>query len=209
MVLPRCLSEPRSETKRLAPLRRWWVWYRRKKAGEDVPELDPDALAAGRAYCLERARKRGVKPFKYRMVDYHGETITISEAARRAGIGLHTLRHRIVTLGWPKERWYEPSRPRLVVEYQGELLPVSEAARRAGLSTRLLRQRMTTLGWPKERWFEPLQRGGRPRLIDYHGELVSMTEAARRAGLKMPTLYARIFVHGWPKERWYEPPAGC
>lgn len=103
-------EEEWAEIRRAAPRRRYVAWAKRRSTGEDPGPIDAEAVAAYREYQREWSRKRGVKPFQPRLIDYHGELISLSEAARRAGLNAPTLHRRIFQLEWPKERWYEPSR---------------------------------------------------------------------------------------------------
>jgi integrase len=84
-------------------------------------------------------------------VTARGETLPLSEWARRLGCGPSVVYQRIQHLGWDAERAVTtPVAGRRTVTYQGETLPVKEWARRLGLSPKLIKNRLDA-GWPPEK----------------------------------------------------------
>lgn len=91
-------------------------------------------------------------------INYKGERVTVSEAARRSGVAFMVIRQRMKA-GWPEELWTAPAgsvyrSTSVLVDYEGERLPVTEVSRRTGISRHTIRNRMRN-GWPKELWLIP------------------------------------------------------
>ena len=87
------------------------------------------------------------------VVEYHGETMCLTDWATRLGVDYETLRQRIQRYGWSVEKAFTyPVQPReLQVTFDGETLSLEDWAKRTGLDARLIYSRIHKDGWTVEK----------------------------------------------------------
>lgn len=85
-----------------------------------------------------------------RFVTYKGETLIVSEWARRVGIGVDTLLVRL-DAGWSvDDAMTRPTWNQKSITYRGKTLTVQEWSRQTGISRRTIADRLSK-GWPPSR----------------------------------------------------------
>lgn len=83
------------------------------------------------------------------LVEFQGQTRTMSQWSRLIGVNVGTLFNRLRT-GWSIEDALTTSSERDSLEFQGERLTISQWAKRTGIDARTLRYRVAR-GWPIEK----------------------------------------------------------
>jgi hypothetical protein len=89
-----------------------------------------------------------------RRLTHNGETLILSEWARRIGIDPDTISERLNSLGWTVEDALTRPLTRKLITHQGETLGLSEWSARTGISRRTLSDRLKK-GWPPHRVLSP------------------------------------------------------
>jgi hypothetical protein len=116
-------------------------------------------------YCPDNC-EWALPPVQYRsrgtsmVVTYRGQRMTMTEAAKAAGIPpARALDRR--RRGLPESEWFntenKQGKATVFTTYQGERMTMAEAAKRSGIPVTRARARKSA-GWPESEWFVPAKR---------------------------------------------------
>jgi hypothetical protein len=127
---------------------------------------------------------------------YLGETLSVSEWARRTGLGVPTIFSRI-RLGWPTDKvlTIPKHRKTIPLTYRGRTLSLCEWGRRTGLTAQTIKNRLDR-GWSIGKALESTPK----RMLAFGKLVLSVADWAKRTGLPKRVINDRLRA-GWSVKR--------